>query len=117
MNSLTLRRSIRGRSIEFTRLLILSMLEDATDTFSVTLSLLNSELGQCNLNADQFLQHLTRLLDELRTKIKNNKEEEDLLNSSSFLVIQIFNFFLNLSFLGVCFANLKKAQQRCYCVE
>jgi hypothetical protein len=67
---------LRGRAIEFSRLLMLSMLENAEDTFSVTLSLLDAELSRCNLNTDQFLQQLTELIDELRVKVGRRDENE-----------------------------------------
>lgn len=77
MSSLVLRKTIlRGRAVEFSRLLMLSMLENAEDTFLVTLSLLESELSRCNLNVDEFFHKLTELIDELRLKASRKEEEE-----------------------------------------
>ena len=74
MSSLQVRKAIlRSKAVEFTRLLMLSMLEDANDTFGAMLGVLANELGS-NLSTDQFLQTFAELLGELRLKINTSED-------------------------------------------
>ncbi|KAI6199450.1 hypothetical protein M3Y96_00628400 [Aphelenchoides besseyi] len=73
---------LRPKSIEFTRLLLLAMIEDAEDTFWAVASVLRSELLSFNLTSDEYLQELCSMIERLRDKLES-KHSVNLTTSSS----------------------------------
>ncbi|KAI6237435.1 hypothetical protein M3Y95_00264800 [Aphelenchoides besseyi] len=83
MNILETKKAIlRPKSIEFTRLLLLAMIEDAEDTFWAVASVLKSELLSFNLTSDEYLQELCVMIEKLRDKLES-EHSVDLATSSS----------------------------------
>ncbi|KAI6220837.1 hypothetical protein M3Y99_01586800 [Aphelenchoides fujianensis] len=70
MNAMEMRKSLlRSRALEFTRLLLLSQLEEADSTFWAMAAVLKAELtASCGTTPDHFLQLLAESIDELREK-------------------------------------------------